>query len=46
MACLFVGGWAAPWLAVLLFGLAFGPETPASASVLARLLQGPRPDPA
>jgi MFS family permease len=37
MACLFVGGWLAPWLAVLLFGLAFGPETPASASVLARL---------
>ena len=37
MACLFVGGWLAPWLAVLLFGLAFGPETPASASVLTRL---------
>ncbi len=37
MACLMVGGPLMPWLAVVLFGLAFGPETPASASVLSRL---------
>lgn len=37
MVCLMLGGPLAPWLAVLLFGLAFGPETPASASVLARV---------
>lgn len=37
MVCLIVDGPLAPWLAVLLFGLAFGPETPASASVLTRL---------
>ncbi|WP_088287458.1 MFS transporter [Ideonella sp. A 288] len=35
--CLLVGGPLAPWLAVLLFGLAFGPETPASAAVLTRI---------
>jgi sugar phosphate permease len=35
--CLMIGGPLAPWLAVLLLGLAFGPETPASASVLARV---------
>jgi MFS family permease len=32
-----VGGAWAPWLAVLCLGLAFGPETPASASALTRL---------
>jgi hypothetical protein len=37
MLCLGVGGWLAPWLAVVLFGLAFGPETPASAAALTRL---------
>lgn len=37
MVCLGVGGSLAPWLAVVLFGLAFGPETPASAAVLTRL---------
>jgi MFS family permease len=37
MVCLLVGGPFAPWLAVLLFGLAFGPETPASAAVLTRI---------
>jgi sugar phosphate permease len=37
MVCLGIGGPAAPWLAVVLFGLAFGPETPASASVLSRI---------
>lgn len=35
MGCLWVGGPAAPWLAVVLFGMAFGPETPASAAALA-----------
>ena len=42
MACLWAGGPLAPWLAVLLFGLAFGPETPASASVLARVTPAAR----
>jgi len=37
MACLLAGVPFAAWFAVLLFGLAFGPETPASASVLARV---------
>ena len=37
MVCLLIGGPLAPWLAVLLFGLAFGPETPASAAVLMRI---------
>jgi MFS family permease len=37
MGCLLAGGPLAPWFAALLFGLAFGPETPASASVLSRL---------
>ncbi|MEQ1683838.1 MAG: MFS transporter [Burkholderiaceae bacterium] len=36
MGCLLVGGPLGPWLAALLFGIAFGPETPASASVLSR----------
>ncbi len=36
MGCLLAGGPIAPWLAALLFGIAFGPETPASASVLSR----------
>lgn len=34
MLCLAVGGADAAWLAVLFFGLAFGPETPASAALL------------
>jgi MFS family permease len=37
MLCLLWGGAMAPWVAVLFFGLASGPETPASASVLSRL---------
>lgn len=37
MVCLLSGGPLAPWLAVMLFGLAFGPETPASAAVLTRI---------
>ena len=37
MLCLLLGGALAPWFAVLCFGLASGPETPASASVLSRL---------
>jgi MFS family permease len=37
MGCLLVGGPLGPWCAALLFGMAFGPETPASASVLSRL---------
>lgn len=37
MACLFAGFPFAAWIAVLMFGLAFGPETPASASVLSRV---------
>lgn len=34
MLCLAIGGADAAWLAVLFFGLAFGPETPASAALL------------
>lgn len=37
VVCLLVGGPMAPWLAVFFFGLAFGPETPASAAVLTRI---------
>ncbi len=37
MICLLIGGPVTPWLAVLLLGLAFGPETPASAAVLTRI---------
>lgn len=37
MGCLLLGGPLGPWFAALLFGIAFGPETPASASVLSRL---------
>lgn len=37
MLGLLVGGPLAPWWAVLCFGLAFGPETPASAAVLTRI---------
>jgi MFS family permease len=42
MLCLLAGGAWAPWCAVLLFGMAFGPETPASASVLTRVTPAPR----
>ena len=42
MLCLLAGGAWAPWCAVLLFGVAFGPETPASASVLSRVTPAPR----
>jgi len=42
MACLMAGFPLAAWAAVLLFGLAFGPETPASASVLARVTPAAR----
>ena len=42
MLCLMLGGPFAPWIAALLFGLAFGPETPASASVLARVTPAAR----
>jgi len=37
MASLLAGFPFAAWIAVLMFGLAFGPETPASASVLSRV---------
>lgn len=37
MLCLASGARWAPWCAVLLVGLAFGPETPASAAVLTRI---------
>jgi MFS family permease len=42
MLCLIAGGPLAPWVAVVLFGLAFGPETPASASVLSRVTPAAR----
>lgn len=42
MLCLLAGGAWAPWCAVLLFGVAFGPETPASASVLSRVTPAAR----
>lgn len=42
MVCLLAGFPFAAWVAVLLFGLAFGPETPASASVLARVTPAAR----
>ena len=42
MLCLLAGGALAPWAAVLLFGLAFGPETPASAAVLSRVTPAAR----
>jgi MFS family permease len=42
MVSLFVGGPLGPWIAALLFGLAFGPETPASASALSRLTPAAR----
>jgi MFS family permease len=42
MACLLAGFPLAAWVAVLLFGFAFGPETPASASVLARVTPAAR----
>ncbi|MEO7337771.1 MAG: MFS transporter [Caldimonas sp.] len=42
MLCLLVDVAAGPWLAALLFGLAFGPETPASASILSRVTPAAR----
>ncbi len=42
MGCLWLAFPFAPWVAVLLFGLAYGPETPASASALTRVTPAAR----